>query len=219
MSSKVTFNADLHTYHVDGVPAPSVTTILRDTGLIDLRFVKKSGMHRGSVVHEIIHLFEDGTPELGEAEIKKTGVDELGYLSAYLSFRKQSKWETYDSEQIVANLKDTELYCGTADLFGLMHGEFTLLDIKTGSPQSWHGIQLAAYMCADTHVMRDGATLRNSWPKDAKRRNLYLRKDGSYRLSAQGKLGSSVIPYEDPAWENAWRMQLRFYNMDLGLKI
>jgi hypothetical protein len=70
-------------------------------------------------------------------------------------------------EQILYHKK--LMYAGTCDRIGILDGKRVVLDLKTGRPEPWHGIQLSAYeLC----LPYEGSI----------RTALYLKSDGNYRL-------------------------------------
>jgi hypothetical protein len=85
-------------------------------------------------------------------------------------------WSHIEQPQYSA-LHDT---AGTADRVGTMNGQPLIVDLKTGSPASWNGLQLAMY-----DLLYDDVA-----PQHRRRLALYLRKDG--------RLAQSV-EYLDPA--------------------
>lgn len=209
----VTFEHETHTYKIGGAEAPSVTTILRETGAADVRFAPKAAMHRGSVVHEMVYLYESGLSLEGKIEDKY-----LGYSVAYQNFKIATGFISTNTEQILSHVNSSRKYCGTTDLIGLIDGRPVIIDIKTGGYASWHGLQLAAYKMADSLVLTDGSTIsaRTAIPYNTEPKNLYLKPDGSFTLLSGAKLGDRLVPYTDSAWDNAWKLQLKFYYSDRG---
>ena len=90
-----------------------------------------------------------------------------GYISAYRRFLRDTSVKIRDIEKIVVH--HPFKYAGTIDRIVLLNNEKSIIDIKTGQVQDWHGIQLAAYNLA----------LGNG---DPRLYGLYLRKTGKYYL-------------------------------------
>jgi hypothetical protein len=61
---------------------------------------------------------------------------------------------------------------GIVDCAGSLRGKMTVLDIKTGGPADQHGVQLAFYALG----------LFPQTARNLQRANVYVRKNGSYRL-------------------------------------
>ncbi len=139
----VSFDAELHQYHVDGQRYPSVTQVLGDLSARAYRFVKAEDMARtallGTAVHAVIEL--DSHNELDEDDLD----DALRpYLDKWRTFRAQSGFQVIYSEQVVASRKYG--YAGKLDLFGRLNGRYALIDAKrtAGVPRT-AGPQTAGY--------------------------------------------------------------------------
>lgn len=162
MKNPLCFDRENHRYSVDGIELPSVTTILRDCGLVDSRYFDEYSATRGSAVHLACAYFDMG--DLDESSLDPAIV---GYVEAYKKFRREVNLTFFSIETPL----HSELYgfAGTPDrvIPGMVGG---VLDIKTGQPQPWHGAQLAAYV-----ILADK-------PKQATRYGLYLKADGTYKL-------------------------------------
>jgi hypothetical protein len=158
----LTFNEAAHSYKLGSRELPSVTTILKDVGLIDATHFNDYAMTRGTFVHQACEMVDLDT--LDEEQLDPALV---GYVAAYKRFRAEMdiKWTEIESPRHDASLG----FAGTPDRIA----EKTVVDIKTGAPQPWHGPQLAAYtMLAHT---AGASTL-------VKRYGLYLSDDGTYKL-------------------------------------
>jgi hypothetical protein len=149
---------DKHEYYLDGNPLDGVTSIIRDSGLMpsympdDLEWY----LERGSAIHLATELYDKGT--LDESTLDPR-------IAGYLESWKQSK-HYYPNERIEVQLADPVYwYAGTVD-------RLPLLDIKSGSPATWHRIQLSAYwgLCKANKIDAD----LYSNPKA-----VYLQEDGS----------------------------------------
>lgn len=156
----IEFDAATHTYTVNGEEWPSVTTIIREAGLCDTTGWNEFVATRGTHVHEACRLVDCGDldDEVLDPRLR-------GYVAAWRKFAEAAQWKPERAEVVVAS--SAGRYAGTLDRIGEAGGKRLMLDIKTGSPQPWHGIQLAAYMqCDGMYIMP--------------RMGVYLRADGTY---------------------------------------
>lgn len=165
------FDEETHTYWLAGRRLPSVTTItgpiMPNYGIADPTL--------GSRVHTLTEHHDNGTPHL----ITEDDALALMYLAHWRQFL-----EDYDAvwsaiEERIHN--PAWGYAGTLDRRGRMviNGEphAVIVDIKTGEPDRWHGVQLAGYAFA----LGTNTT-------DYRRFGVYLRPD-HYK----------VIEYADPS--------------------
>lgn len=170
---RVVFSAEAHTYTWQGRVIPSVTTRIAAAGLLGAgaQFYTAASAARGTRVHLACAEYDHGR----EATLPDT---ERGFLDSYTFWCKMMRpaWSHIEQPQY-SSTHDT---AGTADRVGMMNGHPLVLDLKTGSPASWHGLQLAMY-----DLLYDDVK-----PQQRRRLALYLRKDG--------RLGQSV-EYLDPA--------------------
>jgi hypothetical protein len=172
MWSKVKFDADSHTYTVDGKVYPSVTEICSIiTGLGDMscNAIIQNAARRGTAVHELCALVDYGCDTDGipcEPEL-------VGYVLAYMRFIRDYKPEW---EMIEQRLYSPDLgYAGTLDRFGTIDGKPVLLDIKTtASPKRDQRIAWACQLAAYAELLDTGETLKLV--------DLQIKKDGTYRL-------------------------------------
>lgn len=142
-----------HRYAMDGRPVPSVTQLLKAAGLIDTTFLNNpEALRRGTAVHSICEAV-DKARALGVSMRKiadlTVAADAVGpldtYAAAYAQFIHDHAPRYTHVE--VGLLHATLRFGGRpdricADLAG--QGP-AVLEIKTGSPAAWHGVQLAAY--------------------------------------------------------------------------
>jgi hypothetical protein len=160
---------------VDGKALPSVTDICKPLvsfGDINPAIIQQAA-RRGSLVHEYTELIDYGI-EPNDLEVEP---ELVGYVTAYACFLRDYKpqWELIEKPLYSLDLG----YAGTLDRFGIIDGEQTIVDIKTSASANratriaW-ATQLTAYRallgCAE-----------------AKRYNLWLKKDGSYQLVSASK--------------------------------
>lgn len=165
---ELTFNEASHTYRLDGLIIPSVTTLMKPLseayyGGIDARTLNRAA-DRGSAVHSAIDIYSrygviDIEPELE------------GYFNAFLSWTKDYDVNPYATETRTYNR--VLMYAGTVDMSCSESGVDTLVDFKTTvsfSPMLC-GVQLEAY---DRAQESHGVKYQN-------RVIIQLRKDGTYR--------------------------------------
>lgn len=135
-----------HRYVMDGQPVPSVTQTLKAAGIIDTTFLNnRAALERGTFVHQRCEWI-DKERKLARG-ISVAPIERWfdGYENAYAKFLIDHAPRYTHVE--VGLLHPTLRFGGRpdricADLAG--QGP-AILEIKTGSPAAWHGIQLAAY--------------------------------------------------------------------------
>jgi hypothetical protein len=162
------FNAEKHEYRMDGRLMPSVTTVLKGTGMIDYSMIPQNVLqaaaHRGTAVHKALHYYDDG--ELDESTIDPMI---LPYVEAGKRFYAESRFEVAHVEQRVVD--KVHWYAGTLDRTGAFpDGSVAVLDWKTGILVPGHGLQLAAYAACMDH------------PRKYRRIAVQLKDDGTYRI-------------------------------------
>lgn len=154
--TELRFDPASHVYTLaDGSRVPSVTQILRDTGVsVDFDAIGAiSGAHRdaielkralGTALHSDIHAFDEGDLDWSTVDAR------VGpYLNAWLTFRANHPHLTPVARErrvYHACLR----YAGTLDgIFVGPTGERVLVDVKTGDPtDAGARYQLAAYQLA-----------------------------------------------------------------------
>lgn len=156
-----------HTYGLDGKKIPGFSEIAKAEGLIQFGGIPQSTLDhardRGRSAHLACHFLDQGV-----LDRESVHPEIAGYLAGYEKFKKDHGVEVVLSEQPMANR--THWFACTPDKVGVLDGLNAVVDIKTGVPAPWHGIQLAAQaLCL---------------PAGYKRFGLYLEKDGSYLLKA-----------------------------------
>ena len=116
---------------------PGVTEVLRAAGYVDDRWYTPEATHRGTVVHVATALWDRGQQTLPGLP------DECrGYLESWQKFLADREPEFLSIER--ANWSPMYMYAGRWDRRALMSDGHWLIDIKTGNPVWWHGVQLAA---------------------------------------------------------------------------
>ena len=158
-----------HVYLVNGVPKPSVTTILHPItatvyGSINPCVVEKA-RRRGEMVHQTTQLIDYGDRPMIDGEI-------LPYIKGYLAFLMDYNPEWLGIEERVYD--EYADVCGTVDRHGLIGGRYTVLDIKAQDAPS---VANRISVCAQT-----AEYARAIMQHEAKRAALYLSSDGTYNL-------------------------------------
>ena len=163
----LTFDNARHEYRLDGVVIPSVTQILKAVGLSDYSHVPADKLQlaaeRGTVVHEIIELYEKGT--LDESTIDPAL---RGYFESYLRAKDAGLLPPERPSAIEKMVYSAKYkYAGTLDQ---MYRDNWINDLKTGKPQPEHELQLTAYW----------GTMPNAYYFEPyKLTGTYLHEDGS----------------------------------------
>lgn len=168
----LTFDAQDHTYRYNGVIVPSVTQVLKQTGIVDYAKIPQDVLlkasHRGRWVHTALQALDDGLPV-------PAGMPEeyQPWLEAYDKFKRETGFAVLLNEHRSCHAK--HLYAGTMDRLGLLRiagaDSRWLIDFKTGMHfERAHRLQLAAY-----------AGLLPE-PRRYNRGILQLFGDGTYRL-------------------------------------
>jgi hypothetical protein len=138
-------DAALHQYFAGQVRVPSVTEMLRDAGLIDDRWFREEHAERGRVIHDLAARLDLGVA-LDEAQ-RVDAARYVGYLSAYEETR-DLLGPIYSHVEEMALRRDLG-FAGTPDRLGTGTRSYPdrdfVLDLKTGAPRGWHGVQLALY--------------------------------------------------------------------------
>lgn len=160
------FDEATHTYTLDGMVVPSVTGVL---GPIQPDY-SYATTELGSAVHALTEQWDIGIIDLASSVPE----DCAAHLRAWRLFRHEHAFVPLHIEERVFN--SLHRYAGTVDRIGTW-GEgdsVVILDIKTGDPAPWHGVQLAGYVLA---AERMGLVARG-----ITRIGVYLAGDGTYRV-------------------------------------
>ncbi|HEX2882787.1 MAG TPA: hypothetical protein VHO25_24880 [Polyangiaceae bacterium] len=159
---ELTLSAE-HVYSRAGRIVPSVTQILKETGLVDDQWFTEHSRWRGSAVHAMCHYDDEG--DLDEATLD----DRLkGYLEAYRLFKTEMGFVATHNERRVYH--ETLGYAGTFDIKGtFIHGE-CLPDIKSGVVNKVTRYQTVAYAATQER------------PRTLWRLGLGLKPSGKYSL-------------------------------------
>jgi len=134
------FDRQTHVYSLADKILPSVTEILRGSGIVDDRWFTSAGAWRGSAVHAAC--WYDDQNDLDESNLDQALI---GYIEAYRKFRTETSFEPTDIETPVYN--DLLGYAGTPDRVGKLNQKrLCLLDIKSGASSKVTRYQTVAYV-------------------------------------------------------------------------
>ncbi len=183
--SALTFDAETHTYRIDGERVPSVTQVLQGAGIIDTRWFTEEACTRGTYVALATQWHDEGT-------LDYDALDEglKPYLRAWEGFMRAVDAKIVLIEERVFN--PTLRYAGTLDRLLEWGGRLWLVDIKTGSKAAWHSLQTAAYAeCLGTPRR---ATVH--------RASIVLAEDATYKFS----------PHRSSSDRDVFRSALNLYH-------
>lgn len=184
-----------HHYALNGVPVPSVTGILRASGIVDFSRIPASDLeaarYRGSIVHQAVHYYNEDDINLDAFRAEFPGF--VGYLEGWFRFREQRRFRPVLNEHRVASIRHG--VAGTLDTLGIIDDDHAaLLDYATGRPEDVaKNLQTAAYLGLAHEWAEEGPDPQlqkflTDYPT-IKRYAVALRRDGTFKLE----------PYKDPA--------------------
>jgi|KBSMisStandDraft_5_1062788.scaffolds.fasta_scaffold00317_35 hypothetical protein len=181
-----------HRYFLDGNPVPSVTGILKASGLIDFSSIPagilESARERGTYVHQAIHFYNE--QDLDLAQFGEDFPSYVGYLEGWITFCQQRHFVPVLNEHRVASRRYQ--IAGTLDCLGVLDGTAVLLDFATGRPQDVSkDLQTAAYYALALEWASEDPLLAAFFTAHplVKRYAVGLRKEGTFHLEA----------YDDPS--------------------
>jgi len=181
----LTFDAPIHRYTLDDQVVPSVTGILKASGLIDFSGIPEgilaAARYRGTIVHEAIALQNQG--DLDERQFRVDFPEFVGYVDGWTNFCAHREFRPILNEHRVASRRYQ--VAGTLDCLGELDGIGTLLDFATGDPNDvckW--LQTAAYEVLAREWASEDPILAAFFAAHPfiKRYAVALRKDGTFRL-------------------------------------
>jgi len=200
-TQSLTFVPERHEYWLDGRRVPSVTEILKDTG-VSTNFDELGAMSErlrgqielkrdlGSALHADIHAFDDG-------DLVWRTVDDrvLPYLEAWAIFRENTGLKPLARERVVYHAALN--YCGTLDgIFERPDGARVLIDVKTGDPHdAAANLQTAGYQLAFACEHPD----------------LHIVERQSVQLVPDRKVPYLVTPYRDFTDFGTWQAIVTTY--------
>lgn len=165
----LTFLEKGHIYLLDGEELPSVSHLCR---FLHREIYKdaptwqiEAAAERGTAVHSAAEALD----RTGQAQIAG---EHLPYLNAYKAFLQEHSpsWDMIEQPLYHPTLR----FAGTVDRFGALHGEATLIDLKTT-------YTIYKPLCRAQLNLYRLMLLAKGYPVH-KMYILHLRKDGTYRL-------------------------------------
>ncbi len=169
---ELTFEEEKHIYRLNGLPIPSVTTLMKPLsnavyGGIDSAVLSKAA-GKGTSVHSAIEIYTKYGIEDVEPEFKP-------YFDAFLKWYSDYKVVPFGSE--VRLYHKEMLYAGTADLLASVNGADTLIDFKTSASTCpmLYPVQLEAYAKALVSMYGNEANIR-------RKAIVHLKSDGNYEV-------------------------------------
>lgn len=162
------FDPEKHEYSLDGIILPSVTTLLKECGIINTTFYTGNGADNGKRRHLVTELFDQE-----RLDWESVLEEDLPYLSSWIQFKKDFNVEIQAIEQKMYH--SILRYAGCVDRLVEIGGKPTVIDIKTGQKQKWHELQLILYglMCIHNDIKPNLMCV-------------YLKKTGKYSIEEYG---------------------------------
>ena len=164
----ISFDPDTHTYTIDGVEVPSVTTVCRFLAYdqkSDKPWLAREAADRGTRIHAACAMIDYG-------EEPEEDFETAGYLKAYRRFLKDYRPD-WDGIEYIVGCAVLGI-AGTIDRFGTLYdGRTCILDIKTGS--QLHDAPLRAQLTGYQWLLPPHFTAKYLYA-------LQLSKDGTYHL-------------------------------------
>ena len=146
---------DLHEYFFEGKKIDGLTNTIKEAGLI--RDNDSWYLNRGIAIHSATEYYDKGT--LDESTIDP---QIQGYLNSWITFRKD---QHYTPVEIEYQTYHPELMVGTKI------DRLPLLDLKSGSPEAWHVLQIGFQReCLKIHKMDENFRMNPM--------SVYLNPDG-----------------------------------------
>lgn len=118
---------------------PRVTEVIKAAGMMgDTSWYTEEARDRGTAVHKACWY-------LAENDLDLTTLDPrvAPRVAQFQEWLQQTRVEIHECEKAVKD--DVHVYRGTADILAYVSDCLSIIDIKCGPPQPWHGVQTAAY--------------------------------------------------------------------------
>lgn len=184
----VVFDEIEHRYSVGARELPSVTQILKATGLYEARYAKDEHRQRGEAVHRACDLACEG-----RYREEGTHAVVIPYIRAFQKFLRDTGFKKMGGEVPMGSVALG--YAGRPDAWGLVGDRMVLCDFKSGTTPSGVGLQLAAYALLMKEQDAQNRILVDSL------RVVQLGDDERYK----------VMAFDEPKWKNGWRAVLSTY--------
>lgn len=226
---RLEFDAGAHIYRLDGHRVPSVTGIIRISGLASafsfddpIHKFRGHSVHFGCALldqHQDAYFGVDGIPQTHPqyAQYVQVAHDiNYGYLPGYAAFKAHTGFQGYIYE--CGWIHPLLRYGGIFDIAGECGEEVWLLDEKSGVLPELVPIQLAGY----DMLIRQGLPIDPEHPgldwlrevikqgRKIHRKALRLSKDGTWTLFSET---SKRTAYNDRKFDVAWASAISLYNI------
>ena len=136
----IKLDPDKHIYTLHGSEIPSVTQVIEGVGLYPKYSENPMYRRRGTAAHKACALLI-----YGRLNRKNTSPAILGYVESFEKFLVGSGFRPNIVEQLTWS--EAWRVAGTVDLHGILGGDPTIIDLKTGEPPEATRIQTAGYSC------------------------------------------------------------------------
>lgn len=160
------FDAVGHRYYLDGDEIPSLSSLLKQDGLVDTSFMTDEGRDRGTAVHDLCKTLDLGA-DLPPLEGYR------GYVAAYEAALEALR-PVHECIEEAECSRRWRFGCRpdrVSDVYGLP----SIIELKTGGKEPWHAIQLALQAIAVSE--------RTLLPHDRYQRIvIYLKDTGRYSV-------------------------------------
>ena len=167
----IRFDEEKHIYSdKDGI-IPSVTYVLRATGVVPpINQFMRGALARGRAVHKAIELFDQGMLDFSTVDNRIEP-----WLDAYVT------WAGREGERFKRRRNEVVLFSKSKRIAGRADGIATdvdedcpaVIEFKSGEKEPWHVFQVTGYWSMVVELKRERPKA-NGWL-------VYLKKDGTYR--------------------------------------
>ena len=169
---------ETHIYTVNGVETTSVTTLLKDCGIINNKFYTEAGANNGKRRHLLTELYDQNRLDWGTI-----GEADLPYLEGWIKFKEERKVEIMEIE--VGAYHPLLNYAGRVDRLALINREPYVIDIKTGVFSKASELQMILYGMMFTYKgQRPNLLLVHLNGKSTYKPNEVTYKDERFAMSA-----------------------------------
>ena len=191
----INFNEEKHIYTVDGSVYPSVTTILKSVGYVNLDQIPHRILEYKRELGKNVHLATQYCDEkiLDEATV---GEAEKLYFEGYTKFLLENQPEILEIEQPLASKKFR--FAGTPDRIVTITGDKGVLEIKcTAEIMPAARVQTMAYKMA-YNEMNPKERAKNRWI-------LHLKGNGEYNLVPCSKDNEDKTAFLNALGAHNWK--------------
>lgn len=160
------FTAHDHRYYLGDEEIPSLSSLLKQDGLVDTTYMTDEGRDRGTAVHALCTTLDLGA-ELPPLE------EYRGYVAAYEAALEalRPEWECIEEAECSRRWR----FGCRPDRVGAVYGVPSIVELKTGGKELWHAVQLALQAIAVAE--------RTLLPPDRYQRIvIYLQGTGRYSV-------------------------------------